>query len=587
MEAQIFISYSRADAIEVQQLYSKLTSLGYLCWLDVESIPSGSDWDAELQKAIESCTDVIVVCTPASMSSKNVAAEWQYAFDLKKTIHPIILKSCDVPFRLRIYQHIDATQIGIEEAIRRLIQSLPQKASANFDVSEFEAPRIAKIEALVARSYQNWRAFNILLDREGFNHIEKSREILSNLNSEEILFIYLSARHLHRTMSSESRQYWAIRVKQHPSAANVVENMIIDSISESYLYEVQFEMEMFASPGLVSKIVDIIKISDEQFDLSLLLDAAIRLLTQPVLDSDSLAELEHRLYERFVLYPQPAIARALGWINSTKMLTEVENELRRSHPKNLSEMSALHLIFLANSQTSEATKMLAQFSPDGFSLIPCGWFLMGSNEGEDYMGSPEHEVFVPSFWLRQIPITETEFELQRLLPIEEVLEAIPAHHISWIAAAKWTNVVASGTDLPLELPTEAMWEKAASWDPIDKRKRVFPWGDEVDKVRCNTIESNFRRFTPVGAFNPEGNSPYGVMDMLGNVWEWTCSKWRPYPYQPRFDRLRDEQRDLRVMRGPSQDAHRGLNHGSTTRIAFETDYAFDNSGMRVAIIIDI
>ena len=66
------------------------------------------------------------------------------------------------------------------------------------------------------------------------------------------------------------------------------------------------------------------------------------------------------------------------------------------------------------------------------------------------------------------------------------------------------------------LPTFEEWERAVRSDD----GRLFPWGDEIDKPRCNTVELGAGGTTPVGAF-PEGVSPFGCYDMLGNVWEWT------------------------------------------------------------------
>ena len=66
------------------------------------------------------------------------------------------------------------------------------------------------------------------------------------------------------------------------------------------------------------------------------------------------------------------------------------------------------------------------------------------------------------------------------------------------------------------LSTFEEWERAVRSDD----GRLFPWGDEIDKPRCNTVELGAGGTTPVGAF-PEGVSPFGCYDMLGNVWEWT------------------------------------------------------------------
>lgn len=69
------------------------------------------------------------------------------------------------------------------------------------------------------------------------------------------------------------------------------------------------------------------------------------------------------------------------------------------------------------------------------------------------------------------------------------------------------------------LPAFEEWERAVRSDD----ERLFPWGNEIDKPRCNTVELGAGGTTPVGAF-PEGISPFGCYDMLGNVWEWT-STW--------------------------------------------------------------
>ena len=132
----------------------------------------------------------------------------------------------------------------------------------------------------------------------------------------------------------------------------------------------------------------------------------------------------------------------------------------------------------------------------------------------------------------------------------------------------------------MRLLTEAEWEKAASWEPVvnDRssksdgtlsvisrvvlavrgqspasggKKRQYPWGDGFDKGRCNTKESHIGGTTPVGKYSPQGNSPYGCADMVGNVWEWTSSLTQAYPY-----RAEDGREDMasaypRVLRGGS------------------------------------
>ncbi len=78
------------------------------------------------------------------------------------------------------------------------------------------------------------------------------------------------------------------------------------------------------------------------------------------------------------------------------------------------------------------------------------------------------------------------------------------------------------------LPTEAEWEKAARWDPVSRRSRRYPWGDEDPTPEHANLGQRHLRPAPAGSY-PAGASPHGVHQLIGDVWEWTSTRFTGYP----------------------------------------------------------
>ena len=157
--------------------------------------------------------------------------------------------------------------------------------------------------------------------------------------------------------------------------------------------------------------------------------------------------------------------------------------------------------------------------------VPEGEFLMGADL---YFSSPPRQIWLDAYLIDKTPVTHAQFarfcratgypppphwhagrppEGRGQHPVNNVtLDDARAY-------AKWAGKV---------LATEAQWEKAARGTD----GRAYPWGDDYDKALCNTRFSRIGNTVPVGTY-PKGASPYGVLGMCGNIWEWVEGRWDP------------------------------------------------------------
>lgn len=180
-----------------------------------------------------------------------------------------------------------------------------------------------------------------------------------------------------------------------------------------------------------------------------------------------------------------------------------------------------------------------------FVRIPEGEFIIGSNPRQDRLTvsdeKPQHRLIVTEYYIQRFPVTNEQYRLfvdatGHRTPLfgwpGGKFPADRADHpvvgVSFQDAADFCAWAAGETGLPLRLPTEPEWEKAAR----GADGRIFPWGSEWAEGRCNSLEAKVGGTTPVGAYSPQGDSPYGAAEMGGNVQEWCLSLFGAYPYDP-------------------------------------------------------
>ncbi len=235
--------------------------------------------------------------------------------------------------------------------------------------------------------------------------------------------------------------------------------------------------------------------------------------------------------------------------------------------------------------------------------IPDGDFLMGAAEHDaegEPIEKPQHTVFLEAFWIDRMEVSNQQYRLcveagacqaPTTCDFGQVAfdDGTRLHHpvvcVTWHDAQSYCQW-ASG-----QLPTEAQWEKAARGTD----GRIYPWGDTIDCSRGNVDDEvhvdayvvpggrgcdGYEGTAPVGSY-PRGASPYGVLDMAGNVWEWVRDwrDWEYYDRSPSHNPQGPAAGDLKIVRGGSW--HYGYRFmRATTRHSAPPEHRADALGFR-------
>lgn len=178
----------------------------------------------------------------------------------------------------------------------------------------------------------------------------------------------------------------------------------------------------------------------------------------------------------------------------------------------------------------------AQFA----KFLDSGGYMQQSNWTEaGWQLREQNQWTQPKYW-------HTEYRNQRELPNHPV-------SLTWFEAEAFCIWLSDVTGEKLTLPTEQQWQRAAQGDD----EREYPWGNTLDSTRCSTAES----LAPVTKFEGKGDSPFGVVDMVGNGWEWCLTGSRDSRIDANF----------RVLRGGFNDYNGGSWFGCNVHYSTASD----------------
>jgi len=261
--------------------------------------------------------------------------------------------------------------------------------------------------------------------------------------------------------------------------------------------------------------------------------------------------------------------------STAKEIKQIEKEFPDFEIKLLKREIPQHEVFLDNFSISKYPITNSDF---GEFIEETKYTTTAEKEGKGFVFDPKFRVAEGATWKHPLgPKSNLENK-----------ERHPVVQVSWYDASEYCQWLTNKTGHKYRLPTEAEWEKTARGTD----KRIFPWGNKWEPSFCNS-DYRFKGTTPVDYFEKNNVSPYGCVDMGGNVFEWTSTTigntepWPAkylYPYNPDDGREDPELETRRVSRGGSYSRN-WVNCRTTFRFADMPSDRHSAQGFRVVGLI--
>ncbi|PJF43622.1 MAG: hypothetical protein CUN55_08140, partial [Phototrophicales bacterium] len=449
-------------------------------WYD-KRLFAGDNWWEEIQYRIQDwCDGFIYLLSPESVASEYCNKEYNIARKKKKLIFPVLIQQrTEVPKELGITQWADLS-MGLEN-ITELLNGLThaERKLARSNVRPLTSTEAKKIDPTQPPATSD----------SPMDLLQQASEYFDNEHFDQALFLLEQLR----------------KRKDIPqSICNMVEKMIAEA------------------------------------------EAGVEKITY-------LREAEHE-YLPIAMLAQKDNMRAVA--------CEAFAEFRKRFP----DYDPENLALLCGNTSHESQDIIENIDISSILPPPFEWVeipegMVFIEDASDEHGTSGGEVAVPRFLISKYPISNAQYEVflqegysdpqwWRFSPEAERWHAnnptpkrpiyrdakLPRTDVNWYEAMAFCEWLSHKIGQKVCLPSAAQWQRAAQGD--DGRR--YPWGNEFDVKRCNTNLSKIRQPTPVDQY-PNGASPFGVLDMAGNVFEWCLTDWESG--QDRFEG--NKRRELR------------------------------------------
>jgi len=511
---RVFLCHASHDKPAVRELYRRLEAEGWIDpWLDEENLLPGQDWDLEIEKAVEAADAVIVFLSNNSVSREGyVQRELRFVLriaDFKPEgtvfVIPVRLDDCPMPRRLSMWQYVDYFPEDLMDwTYQRLLGSLRVRAE------KLNIPTVYLAEEQTRRETEE-KVKNEEDEQERKEQEEKFRkqkEAREKTDAEERAWVAVTEQ---AKIEKEERRKNVTEVRNDTISPQERDDKYnAPSLSKGKIHAPQkrpYKLGVFA--GII-----LICIIGGGICLTKIFPMAP--IAKPLTSGDIMVS--------------PNDGMNMIYVSSGDFVMGRYGILI---PKD--EMPGTRIVYLDAFWIDQTEVTNAMFSK----------FIDETSYETDAQKAGSSYVFYQGGWQQ---INEADWR-HPLGPGSGILDIMnyPVVHVSWNDAAAyclWAD---------LRLPTEAEWEKAASWNEEKNKKYTYPWGNSIDCSRANYSGNDscyVGGITAVGMYE-SGKSPYGVYDMAGNVEEWVAD-WYDETYymnSPSSNPLGPVSGQYRVLRG--------------------------------------
>ena len=588
-KGRIFISYRRADSAGYAgRIYDRLTAhFGEdAVFMDVDTIEAGIDFVEVLQNAVQSCDVLVALIGRRWLDSKDadgkrrldnpedfVRVEIAAALERDIRVIPVLVdgvtipRSTELPENLKPLARRNALQVNhhsFNADARRLISQLELALKAAED------SRILKAQQLQEEKERKEKkaAAKAAHEKEERERREAEEKVREKADAEK------RARLAAEQKAKKEREEWEQKEAEEKARKAAQRKERLDEAVERIqnIFRSGNKLPFYIGGGVVILFVlgYIIR--------NALVPSAPSMPTEITVDN--------------------IVTLGTSTPTSTEIPTEIPEELGVGSTM-ISEKDGIVMVYVP------AGEFQMGIDVDEALLAECR--KLDSDCERDWFADEEpiHTVYLDAFWIDQTEVTnnmyaaflnsegnesesgiiwlDVEGSYVRIQKVEDTWQADsyyedhPVTYVSWFGAkayCEWAD---------RRLPTEAEWEKAATWDEKKQIKFVYPWGDSIDCSQANYGSKDcVGDTTAVGSYK-NGQSSYGAYDMAGNVWEWVAdwSDSRYYHSSPVSNPIGPSSGEYRVLRGGSL-FDLAINVRSTARYGHVPAHTYVDIGFRCA-----